>query len=163
MLKFTAPLIVVEDIALSRRFYEQILGQTVKYDFGEDVQFEGDFSIHLRAHYQSLLGAEGAHPVTRKAHWGELYFVTDELDVLQQRLRAEGVEFVHPAHEQPWGERVMRLYDPDGHIIEIGESLEAVVRRFHRESRPVEWIMDKIGMPREFVEKAIREDAARPE
>jgi hypothetical protein len=37
------------------------------------VQFEGDFSIHLRTHYQSLLGGEDAYPVTRKAHWGELF------------------------------------------------------------------------------------------
>lgn len=163
MLKFVAPLIVVEDITVSRIFYEQILGQTVKFDFGEDVQFEGDFSIHLRTHYQSLLGGEDAYPVTRKAHWGELFFETDELEAVQQRLSAANVEFVHPVREEPWGQRVIRLYDPDGHIIEIGESLEAVARRFHRDGQTAEWIMEKTGMPRDFVEKAIFEDHSMPE
>jgi catechol 2,3-dioxygenase-like lactoylglutathione lyase family enzyme len=155
MVKFTAPLIVVEDIARSRNFYEQVLGQTVKFDFGENVQFDGDFSIHLKPHYQMRLGGEDTFPVTKKAHWGELYFKTDELETIQQRLNAAGVEFIHPVREQPWGERVMRFYDPDGHIIEIGEALESVARRFHRDGQTIEWIMEKIGMSREFVEQAI--------
>lgn len=163
MLKFVAPLIVVENIALSRIFYEQMLGQTVKFDFGEDVQFEGDFSIHLRTHYQSLLGGEDAYPVTRKAHWGELFFETDELEAVQQRLSAANVKLVHPVREEPWGQRVIRLYDPDGHVIEIGESLEAVARRFHRDGQTAEWIMEKTGMPRDFVENAIFEDSSMPE
>ncbi len=155
MLKFIAPLILVEDINRSRAFYEQILGQMVKFDFGEDVQFEGDFSIHQREHFQSLLGDEPAYPVTRKANWGEFYFETDEIEAVEQRLREAGVEFIHPVREQPWGERVLRVYDPDGHILEIGESLESAARRFHRDSQTIEWIMEKIGMPRDFVEQAV--------
>lgn len=155
MLKFIAPLILVEDINRSRAFYEQILGQTVKFDFGEDVQFEGDFSIHQREHFQSLLGGADVYPVGRKANWGEFYFETDEIEAIEQRLREAGVEFIHPVREQPWGERVLRVYDPDGHILEIGESLEAAARRFHRDSQTIEWIMEKIGMPRDFVEQAV--------
>ena len=155
MLKFIAPLILVEDITRSRAFYEQVLGQTVKFDFGEDIQFEGDFSIHLKSHYQGLLGGKDAYPVTRKANWGEFYFETDEIEAVEERLREVGAEFIHPVREQPWGERVFRVYDPDGHILEIGESLEAAARRFQRDGKTVEWIMEKIGMPREFVEQAI--------
>jgi len=155
MLKFIAPLIVVQDIARSRTFYEDVLGQTVKFDFGEDVQFEGDFSIHLQPHFQSLLGGEDAYPVTRKANWGEFYFETDEIEAVEQRLQAARVEFIHPVIEQPWGERVLRVYDPDGHILEIGESLEAAARRFHHNGKTIEWIIEKIGMPREFVEQAV--------
>ena len=43
MLKFILPLIVVEDVAASRRFYEDFLAQKVLHDFGEDVQFESGF------------------------------------------------------------------------------------------------------------------------
>ena len=45
-MRYICPLIVVSDIKRSRQFYESLLGQKVKYDFGENVQFEGDFSIH---------------------------------------------------------------------------------------------------------------------
>ena len=55
MLKIVSPLVVVEDIGRSRHFYEQLLGQKVKFDFGPNVTFEGDFAIHLKSHFQSLL------------------------------------------------------------------------------------------------------------
>jgi predicted enzyme related to lactoylglutathione lyase len=158
MLKFIAPLIVVDDLARSRNFYEQVLGQKVKFDFGEDVQFESGFSIHLKPHFQNLLGGADSYPVTRKANCGELYFETDEIEAVEHRLTAAGAEFIHPVREQPWGERVFRVYDPDGHILEIGESLEAAARRFHRDGQSVEWIMEKIGMPRDFVEGAVLQE-----
>ena len=156
MLKFDAPLIVVNDMARSRHFYEQLLGQKVKFDFGPNVPFEG-FSIHLKSHFQSLLGEESLYPVTEKAHWGELYFETDELEPTYQRLNEAGVEFIHPICEQPWGQRVMRFYDPDGHIIEIGETMSAVVWRYYEQGSSIDIISEKSGMPRDYIEGVIKE------
>lgn len=159
MLRFDAPLIVVTDMARSRRFYEQLLGQRVKFDFGPNVPFEG-FSLHLQSHFQSLLGDTAQYPVTPKAHWGELYFETDELEPIYGRLREAGVEFIHPICEQPWGQRVMRFYDPDGHILEIGETMQAVVWRLHQQGLSMERINEKSAMPREFIEQVITEGKA---
>ena len=50
-MKYICPLIVVKDIEASRNFYENVLGQKLKYDFGENITYEGDFSIHLEEHY----------------------------------------------------------------------------------------------------------------
>jgi len=97
------PLIIVEDIASSRRFYEHLLGQKVKYDFGVNVTFAGDFSIHLQAHFQTLLGEGTPHPVTRKTHNAELTFETDEIEALCQRLEQAGVAFAHPIQESRGG------------------------------------------------------------
>lgn len=155
MLRFVGPLIAVEDIARSRRFYEELLGQKVKYDFGRDIAFEGDFSIHLRSHFQELLGGAGQHPVIARAHNGELYFETGELELYAQRLVQAGIEFIHKILEQPWGQRVTRFYDPDGHIIEIAEPMEAVVRRLHDQGMPADAILKKTHLPREFVERAL--------
>jgi catechol 2,3-dioxygenase-like lactoylglutathione lyase family enzyme len=158
MLKFNAPLIVVNEMARSRHFYEQLLGQKVKFDFGPNVQFD-NFSIHLKSHFQSLLGDVAQYPVTRKAHWGELYFEADEIEPIYQCLNEAGVEFIHPICEQPWGQRVMRLYDLDGHIVEIGETMEAVVQRFYAQGLSIDLIMERSSMPREFVERVIQEQA----
>ena len=155
MLKFDAPLIVVNDMARSRYFYEELLDQKVKFDFGPNVPFEG-FSLHLKSHFQSLLGDATQYPVTPKAHWGELYFETDELEPIYQRLNEANVEFIHSICEQPWGQRVMRFYDPDGHIIEIGETMEAVVWRFYEQGLSIDLIMQRSSMPREFVEHVIQ-------
>lgn len=156
MLKFVCPLIAVEDIATSRQFYEQLLGQKVKFDFGVDVAFEGDFTIHLMSHYQGLLGDVTQYPITRRPNNGELYFETDEIEPFYQRLREAGVEFIHVIQEQPWGQRVMRLYDPDGHIIEVGEPMETAIRRFYQQGWSIDQIAEKTGMPREWVEQVIK-------
>ena len=156
MLKFDGPLIVVNDMTRSRYFYEQLLGQKVKFDFGPNVPFEG-FSIHLKSHFQALLGEEAQFPVTQKAHWGELYFESDDLEPIYRRLNEAKIEFIHSIREQPWGQRVMRFYDPDGHVIEVGETMQAVVWRFYEQGLPIDMISEKSGMPREFIEGVIRE------
>lgn len=156
MLKFVGPLVVVDEIPPSRHFYEQLLGQKVKFDFGQNVTFEGDFSIHLKPHFQSSLGDVTQYPVTKKAHNGELYFETDEVEAIYQRLKQAAVDFIHVIQEQPWGQRVMRLYDPDGYIVEIGETMEAVVWRFHTQGLSIGQISEKSSMPREFVEQVIQ-------
>ena len=157
MLKFVCPLVLVDDIVASRYFYEQLLGQKIKFDFGQNVTFEGDFAIHLKSHFQSLLGDVTQYSVIKKAHNGELYFETDEIESIHQRLKQAGVEFIHEIQEQPWGQGVMRLYDPDGHIVEIGEFMETVVWRFHTQGLSIDSISEKSSMRREFVEHVIQE------
>lgn len=125
-MKYICPLIVVKDIEASRNFYENVLGQKLKYDFGENITYEGDFSIHLEEHYKTLLGNEHSQ-ILKKANNFELYFETDELDNLIRKLKEYEVEFIHEIKEQPWGQRVTRFYDPDYHIVEAGESMESVV------------------------------------
>ena len=156
MLKFILPLIVVNDIAASRHFYEAYLGQKVLFDFGEDVQYEGGFSIHQKAHFQTLLGDERRYPITMKSNSGELYFETNETEAVQNRLKQSGAKFIHEIKEQPWGQRVMRLYDLDGHILEIGESMESAIVRLHDQGLSVDELMKKTGMTKEFVEGALR-------
>ncbi len=156
MLKYIGPLIVVDEIASSRYFYEHLLGQKVKFDFGQNVAFEGDFSIHLKSHYQALLGDVTHYPITKKAHNGELFFETDELEPIYQGLMQAAVKFIHGIQEQPWGQRVMRLYDPDGYVIEIGETMEAAVWRLYMQGLSIEHIREKTGMPMEFVEQAVQ-------
>lgn len=155
MLKFVCPLIAVEDVARSRAFYEDLLGQKVKYDFGRDVTFDGDFTIHLRSHFQELLGGADQHPVVTRAHNCELYFEADRPELYAERLEQAGAAFIHKLQEQPWGQRVLRCYDPDGHIVEIGEPMEAVVRRLHRQGMPTDAILRKTSLPRAFVEGAL--------
>ncbi len=157
MLKFVTSLIVVADIARSRQFYESLLGQEVKFDFGENVTFKGDFSIHLEPHYQGLIGDPADFPISFRANNAELYFETEEIETIAAKLEDANLTWVHTMRPQPWGQRVMRVYDPDGHIIEIGETMEAVVWRFHQQGLSVEDVAAKSSMPAAFVEQVIRQ------
>ena len=157
MLKFICPLICVEDIPRSRHFYEHILGQEVLYDFGENVTFKGDFAIHLKGHFQELLGEPAKYPVTFRTNNCELYFETDELEIILERLVENSVEIIHKIHEHPWGQRAIRFYDLDGHIIEVGESIENVIHRFNEQGLSVKEICSRTSMPRKIVEQVISE------
>jgi len=125
-MRFVASLIVVEDIMRARLLYEGILGQKVEMDHGENVAFEGGFSIHLRRHFEGLIGNRA---VVRGGNGFELYFEEDDLEPVQKKLKDGNFEFIHEIVEQPWKQRVMRFYDADRNIVEIGESLEQTARR----------------------------------
>lgn len=63
-------------------------------------------------------GVEAASaPQRRGVH---VEFTTDDLDGLYDELRAAGVEFAEPPHDEPW-ERAMTAYDPDGYSVEFGQ------------------------------------------
>lgn len=150
-MKFICPLIVVNDMEVSRNFYEKVLNQKVEYDFGENVSFEGGFAIHLKSHFSDLLNIN-ENGILQKSNNSELYFEEDDLDSFLQKLKdIDSIEYVHGLKEQPWGQRVLRFYDPDMHIIEVGEAMESVVKRLLNEGLSVEETSKRTSMPEEFV------------
>jgi len=149
-MKFICPLIVVDDIGVSRRFYEEVLGQRVLFDHGENVSFEGGFAIHLKSHFAGLVDVD-VNEIINKANSFELYFETDDFELLIQKLKETDVEYVHPLREQPWGQRVIRFYDPDYHIVEVGEPMDSVVKRYLSEGFSVDETVQRTSMPKEFV------------
>lgn len=76
-MRYVAALVAVDDVARSRRFYEETLGQAVESDYGENVAFKGGFSIHLKSHFSALLDGR---PVGSRANDAELYFEDDDPD-----------------------------------------------------------------------------------
>lgn len=113
-------IILVEDIEVSRRFYEEIMGLDVLHDWGNMIVFRERFSIHkadtlqpegeIKHHIKQ--GRQGANNVI-------LYFETPDIDKEYQRIADKGVRILHGIVEVPW-QKLFRIYDPDDHIIEIG-------------------------------------------
>ena len=152
-MKYVCPLIVVESIEISRKFYESTLGLEVIYDFGENVTFRGDFAIHLKSHYSNLIQGREIMPAGNNF---ELYFEHDELEQLQENLKSQGVSVVHEIREEPWRQRVMRVTDPDGYIVEIGEPLPLLCYRLRTEGLSTEEISRCTYLPPEAVEQFIQ-------
>ena len=117
-MKFGCPLIAVNDIGVSREFYEKVLHQSVSLDLGANVSFGNGFAI--QSDYGGLVGA-GELNITYKGNDHELYFEEEDFDAFETHLRQFGdIIYLHKAKEYPWGQRVIRFYDPDFHIIEVG-------------------------------------------
>lgn len=157
-MKFICPLIVVKDIKRSRHFYEKVLGQRVKIDFGENVTFVGDFAIHQKDHFQFLINNV---EIKEKSNNFELYFEHDELSDVVQKIKELDLEFVHEIIEQPWKQQVIRFYDYDKNLIEIGERLEHVAFRLSKQNYSNDEISKITYLDNESVENAIKEYSKR--
>jgi len=68
-----------------------------------------------------------------------------------ERLSKEEVEFIHSIREEPWGQRIFRVFDCDGHILEFAESMESVVFRLDEQGLDVNEIASKSKMPLNFI------------
>jgi catechol 2,3-dioxygenase-like lactoylglutathione lyase family enzyme len=154
-MRFICPLIVVNNIEISRSFYEQVLNQKVQYDFGENVSFESGFAIHLKSHFSDLIN-KSENDIIQKSNNFELYFEEEDLDSFLHKLKdIDPVEYVHVLKEQPWGQRVIRFYDPDMHIVEVGEPMESVAKRFLSKGLSIEETAKRTLMPEEFVRQCL--------
>ncbi|NCB63676.1 MAG: glyoxalase/bleomycin resistance/dioxygenase family protein [Clostridia bacterium] len=147
-MKFEGVLFAVKSMAVSRAFYEQILERKVAMDLGANLVFEGGPT--LQEGFGALVGFPEENTQYR-AYNTELYFETDALDEDVARLKAAGVELLHDIKEYPWGQRVFRFFDPDGHIIELGENMGFVVVRFLRSGMSAEDVAARTGFPEEVV------------
>lgn len=149
--RFSAAVIFVEDIKKSRTFYETVLGQEVESDYGECVVFAGGFAIWEKAYAHNLIFGGRAARFADKAHELELYFETEAMKEVRLKLKSAGAQEVHPMMEQPWGQRVLRVYDPDRHIVEIGETTRIVVQRLLENGVSAEEIAERYDISIEKV------------
>lgn len=120
---FINTLVFVSDMKRSLAFYCDLLGQTIAQDHGDFVQLENGLALHNGPALETtMFGA----PSDDRGRYGRgnlvLYFETDELEAMLARMPQE-TELIHPIETQAWGQKVFRCYDPDGHIVEVGEPM----------------------------------------
>ncbi len=120
-IRFRHSIALVRDIEESKHFYKDILGLSIIRDFDVFVLFQNDFAIHR---------ADLFYDYINKPYHGEkmghdnvdFYLTTSELEHVSARLKENKVVFIHEIKQMDWGEKVIRIYDPDGHILEIGDA-----------------------------------------
>ena len=130
---YRSVVLAVRDMERSKKFYTKLFGQKIELDFGENVVFDGGFSI------QEGFGRLTGIP---EVQWGadmELYFETEDFEAATAEIAAwPGIRYVHPLKTHDWGQRVLRIFDPDGHIVEVGERMDTVISRFLTEGHSIE-------------------------
>ncbi|MEH0548189.1 VOC family protein [Streptomyces sp. B21-105] len=113
--------LTVDDVAASQRFFTTHLG------YAEQVAAEGFASLSRDdAAVDIVLLARGSEVLPadqrdRRASGLILAFTTTGIELQEKQLRAEGVEITMPLREEPWGERLFQVTDPNGVIVQFVE------------------------------------------
>ena len=120
-------LLVVEDVERSIVFYKELFGLRVVTAFDGNVILTEGLVLQDRKIWERLVEKS----VTYGGNASELYFIENDLEGFQEKLDQSFfvINYANRLKTYDWGQRVIRIYDPDGHMIEIGESPEAVERR----------------------------------
>ena len=150
-MKLEGTMLIVKDMAASRRFYQELLSAKVVLDLDVYVVFEGGYCLMTESHWMDML--QKPAPCLYGNNASELSFEDDDIDAFMKHFSTfSDVEILTPLREYPWGQRAVRFYDPDRHIIEVGENMQVVVKRFLRLGLSVEETMERSMFPRAFVE-----------
>lgn len=152
-MRFQLALLAVKDIGISKKFYRELFDQSVVLDFGRNVTFSGGFAIQEDFDWLVDIPKDS---VIEKSNNMELYFEVDDFDSFIHKLEAyPNIRYVHKPKMHEWKQRVVRIYDPDYHMIEIGESMAVIAKRFLSEGYSVEETATIIQHPIEFVKSCV--------
>ena len=110
--------IVVENIEVSKKFYKELFGLSVVLDMGQNVILTEGLVLQEKQMWQESMDIA----VKDKCHNIILYFEERNIDYFLERLEGNSfeVQYVHPLREEG-GRKVIRIYDPDNHMIEVRE------------------------------------------
>jgi lactoylglutathione lyase len=113
------PIMSTPDLERALGFYRDLLDGDVEYQFPP----EGDPGyVGLRIGAGRLGIAEVPDAPTGPGHRVfALWVYADSCDAAVERLRAGGATVTEEPVDQPWGERVARVLDPDGNEVIVGE------------------------------------------
>lgn len=150
---YKGTLIAVKNIEESKKFYHDILDMNVVGDFGANVQLDGGLFLQTLDTWGDFINSK---EVYLKNNAGELYFEVSDIDEFYQKLEAANIEYVHELLEHNWGQRVVRFYDPNHHIIEVAEDISMVVKRFFHSGMTVEQVADRMDVPMDYVKECLK-------
>lgn len=111
-------LIAVKDIERSRRFYHELFGLETLCDNSGNMILSDGLVLQEEKYWTQFLGRE----IIPENNCSELYFEEADLEGFIEKLERAypEVRYVNRLMTHSWGQRVIRFYDPDGNLIEVG-------------------------------------------
>ena len=154
-MKLKNPMLVVTDMDKSVEFYKKVFGFHVIMDFGANKTLTGGLVLQTVETYKEFIGTNN---ISFGSNSFEIYFEEDDFDQFADRLKKcdMEIEYIHPVKEHSWGQKVVRFYDPDKHIIEVGENMKTVCRRFLDSGMAPEQVAERMDVPMKFINACMR-------
>lgn len=116
-------LIAVSDMERSIKFYKELFGlQVILNQDGNVIMSEG-LVLQDSKIWQQFLDRE----LLPRNNMSELYFEERDIEGFIKKLNESDfeIEYVNELMTHSWGQKVVRFYDPDGNLIEVGTPMNA--------------------------------------
>ena len=117
-MKLKNVLIVVNDIKKSIAFYKELFGLKVILDNEGNVIMTDGLVLQDAKIWKEFIGKE----IVSHNNAAELYFEETDIEGFAKKLESykTPIIYVNQLMEHSWGQKVIRFYDPDGNLIEVG-------------------------------------------
>ena len=117
-MKLKNVLIVVKDIEKSRKFYHDLFDIDLVLDNDGNMILTEGLVLQDEKIWKSFLDRD----IVPKSNSYELYFEEQDIESFAEKLEKlyPDIEYVNRLMTHSWGQRVIRFYDLDGNLIEVG-------------------------------------------
>lgn len=117
-MKLKNVLIVVKDLEKSRKFYHDLFGIDMVLDNDGNMILTEGLVLQDEKIWSTFLGRN----IVPKSNSFELYFEEKDIDSFIEKLERlyPTIEYVNHLMTHRWGKRIIRFYDLDGNLIEVG-------------------------------------------
>lgn len=111
-------LIVVKDIEKSKRFYHDLFGLDVVLDNDGNMILTEGLALQDEKIWRGFLGKD----IIPQSNSCELYFEEQDIEAFVEKLEKmyPSIQYVNRLMTHSWGQKVIRFYDLDGNLIEVG-------------------------------------------
>ena len=152
-MKYVCTVISVADISAARKFYEELFGLEVYQDYGKNIAFT--CGLALQQDFDWLVNIP-KEKVLKKSNNAEVVLEEQDFDGFLNKLKEyPEIEYLGEVIEHSWGQRVIRFYDLDEHLIEVGEDMQMVVKRFLASGMTMEEVSAKMDVSIEDLTKLL--------
>ena len=117
-------LIVVKDIEKSSKFYHDLFDIDLVLDNDGNMILTEGLVLQDEKIWKNFLGKD----IVSKSNSCELYFEEQDIEAFIEKLERmyPNTEYVNRLMTHSWGQRVIRFYDLDGNLIEVGTPMESI-------------------------------------
>ena len=117
-MKLKNVLIVVKDIEKSRQFYNELFSLDLVLDNDGNMILTEGLVLQDEKIWKELLGKE----ILPESNSCELYFEEQNIEAFAEKLERlyPSIRYVNKLVVHSWGQKVVRFYDLDGNLIEVG-------------------------------------------
>lgn len=111
-------LIVVKDIEKSKQFYHDLFGLDVVLDNAGNMILTEGLVLQEKKIWEEFLEKD----IISQSNSCELYFEEQNIEAFIEKLEKlyPSIQYVTRLMAHSWGQKVIRFYDLDGNLIEVG-------------------------------------------